>query len=160
MQPRARCLESSSHPPWWIYYYLPVAIYRERMGERGQDACIPPAFWILFSHSLCKKLLWIPFSDTPLLTFQSSARYRYENSPDSISTRQRESLHTDKLNKPSGESDKWGQCGFLHMRHGNSRVSPAFVSGEQTYLIKNLAKYPFTRRKEVLMGPVRHCNTK
>lgn len=138
----------------------PSSNLQRKNGGEGTGRCIPPAFWILFSHSLCKKLLWIPFSDTPLLTFQPSARYRYENSPDSISTRQRESLHTDKLNKPSGESDKWGQCGFLHMRHGNSRVSPAFVSGEQTYLIKNLAKYPFTRREEVLMGPVRHCNTK
>lgn len=35
-------------------------------------------------------------------------------------------------------------------------MSPAFVSGEQTYLIKNLAKYPFTGQEEVLTGTVRH----
>lgn len=134
----------------------PRSNLQRKNRERGQDAVFLQLFGFCF-HTRSARSYYEFLSQI--------LRCRYEKRPDSISTQQCGSRHTGKLNKPSGgkrqrrKATKEESADFLTAAR-KLPVSPAFVSGEPTYLIKNLAKYPFTRCEEVLMGPVRHGNTK
>lgn len=79
------------------------------MGMRGVIYSYSTFFFFgcyFYTNSLPEAgMLYIPFSDILLLTFQSNKWYGYENTHDSISTGQIKSLHTDKLNQSSRR--KW-----------------------------------------------------